>query len=98
MARGGKRPGAGRKPGAATKKTREIADKAASQGITPIEYLLQVMRDGTLERADRVEAAKAAAPYVHPRLNAVDHQSSDGSMSERPTVIKLVAPNLDDGD
>jgi hypothetical protein len=35
--RGGKRPGSGRKKGSATKKTREIADRAAAEGITPLE-------------------------------------------------------------
>lgn len=44
MPRGGQRSGAGRKPGAATKKTREIAEKAAEQGITPLEVMLGTMR------------------------------------------------------
>jgi len=42
--RGGSRKGAGRKVGAATKKTREIADKAAAEGITPLEVMLRTMR------------------------------------------------------
>jgi hypothetical protein len=45
MPRGGPRTGAGRKPGAVTKKTREIADKAVEQGITPLEVMLGTMRD-----------------------------------------------------
>jgi len=45
MARGGSREGAGRKPGAVTKKTREIADKAAAEGITPLEVMLGTMRE-----------------------------------------------------
>jgi hypothetical protein len=43
-ARGGKRPGSGRKKGSATKRTREIADRAAEEGITPLEFMLNVMR------------------------------------------------------
>jgi hypothetical protein len=46
---GGKRPGAGRKPGSANRKTREIADTAAKAGITPLEWMLSVIRD---EKAD----------------------------------------------
>lgn len=42
--RGGARKGAGRKPGAATKKTREIANKAAEAGVTPLEVMLENMR------------------------------------------------------
>ena len=43
------------------------------QGLTPLDYLLSVMRDEALERDARVDAAKAAAPYVHARLAAVEH-------------------------
>ena len=45
MARGGLRQGAGRPKGAATVKTREIADAAIESGLTPLDYLLSVMRN-----------------------------------------------------
>ena len=48
--RGGARKNAGRKAGAATTKTREIADKAMAEGISPLEYMLQVMRNSGDER------------------------------------------------
>lgn len=44
MAKGGAREGAGRPKGARTKRTREIAEKAALAGITPLEAMLQAMR------------------------------------------------------
>lgn len=44
MARGGKRPGAGRKTGSATEKTRLIANQAAKDGITPLEVMIENMR------------------------------------------------------
>jgi hypothetical protein len=83
MPSGGKRQGAGRKAGSANTKTREIADKAASEGVTPLEYMLAIMREESLpEDADaaqiiamkamRFEAAKAAAPYIHPKLSSVE--------------------------
>jgi hypothetical protein len=46
---GGKRPGAGRKPGSANRRTREIADAASFSGVTPLEWMLSVVRD---ENAD----------------------------------------------
>lgn len=74
MARGGTRSGAGRKPGSANVKTREIADKAAQAGITPLEVMLEAMhqcRDkGDIEKA--AYFAKDAAPYIHARLANVD--------------------------
>lgn len=72
MAHGGSRPGAGRKVGSLTTKTREIAEKAADGGLMPLEYMLQRLRDETLDSDARFEAAKQAAPYVHPKLSSIE--------------------------
>lgn len=45
MSRGGSRAGAGRKAGAVTKKTREVAERAHELGITPLEVMLGTMRE-----------------------------------------------------
>lgn len=98
---GGKRPGAGRKAGSATTRTREIADRAAEEGITPLEFLLQVMRcpppDVIVEPKEvtawidrQIDAAKAAAPYVHPRLAAVEHS---GGVTIRTLAEELAELN-----
>ena len=97
---GGSRKGAGRKPGSATKRTREIADKAADEGITPLEYMLEVMRseapdsdDGRVmidHRQMKFEAAKAAAPYMHPRLAAIEHTGADGGVIDHSLTVKFV--------
>ncbi len=71
--RGGKRPGAGRPPGAVNKATAARQAEVAASGVTPLEYMLQIMRDEAADEAKRLDAAKAAAPYVHPRLAAVEH-------------------------
>jgi len=44
MARGGKREGAGRRKGALTKRTQEIASQALAQGKAPLEVMLENMR------------------------------------------------------
>lgn len=79
MPRGGKREGAGRKPGAATERTREVADQAASEGLTPLDYMLQVLRDPSVDIERRDWAAEKAAPYIHARLAniAAKHDVSD---------------------
>jgi hypothetical protein len=80
---GGKREGAGRKPGSPTKRRREIIDEAAKDGITPLEVQLRTMRalwDAAnsgptldIEKATAACAiAKDAAPYLHPRLSNVE--------------------------
>lgn len=95
--RGGKRVGAGRKPGSATKKTREIADRAASQGITPLEVMLGAMQSfwdgGDVEKAASI--AKDAAPYMHPRLAAIEHTGSgvNGEIqTENKWIVEVVKP------
>lgn len=97
--RGGPRKGAGRPKGSATKRTREIADRAAAEGITPLEYMLQVMRDESehedprvqiAREAMRFEAAKAAAPYMHPRLAAVEHTGRDGEPLNTTPVLNVI--------
>ena len=68
MQNGGKRPGAGRPPGAVNKKTAETAEAVAASGETPLDYMLRVMRDRTVDHARRDDMAKAVANYIHPRL------------------------------
>lgn len=76
MAHGGARPGAGRKPGQATKLNEEARIKALEEGITPLDYMLNLLRDEQNDRDTRFEAAKAAAPYVHAKLANVDARLS----------------------
>ncbi len=73
MALGGARPGAGRKKGGANRINDEARKKALEDGLSPLEYLLGVMRDIRQDDARRLDAAKAAAPYVHARLANVAH-------------------------
>lgn len=76
MARGGCRPGAGRKVGSQNKCTRTIAPKSAAAGETPLEYMLRDMR--TSDHESRRDAmAIAAAPFVHARLAAVQHSGAE---------------------
>jgi hypothetical protein len=39
-----------------------------ASGITPLDYLLQELRDESLPRKDRQTAAIAAAPYIHSKM------------------------------
>jgi len=87
---GGKRRGAGRKPGSATRRTREIADKAASSGLTPLDYMLNILRDESMDTESRFEAAKAAAPYVHPKLASVEHKGDADNPLQTISRIEIV--------
>lgn len=86
MAQGGKRKGAGRPKGARNVKTKQQVKAVEEGGITPLEYMLSTLRDETRTHEDRMDAASKAAPYVHSRLNAVDHSSTDGTMTPPDAV------------
>lgn len=89
MSHGGRRPGAGRKAGTATTRTREIAN-AVAEGLTPLEYLTSVYRDVSVDEAKRIDAAKAAAPYVHAKLSAVELTGKDGGPVETLEKVERV--------
>lgn len=77
MPRGGKRPGSGRKKGSvtpATKRRQDVALQALQAGKTPLDVLLEAMRDAyALGGAiGAMQFAKEAAPYVHPKLSSIE--------------------------
>lgn len=78
MAHGGSRHGAGRKPGAATKLNEQARKQAAEGGLMPLDYMLSILRDENMAPDARMDAAKAAAPYVHAKLASVEHKGEDG--------------------
>jgi hypothetical protein len=71
--------GQGRKKGVKNKKTLEL-QKSISKGLTPLQHMLRVMRSRSSKVSDarRDEMAKAAAPYVHPRLTTTELHGADG--------------------
>lgn len=87
MSRGGKRPGAGRKPGSKAQATKQALE-AVGAGEMPLEYMLRVMRDPTADEKRRDAMAQAAAGYIHPKLSSVTgtfthtHEPSELSDSE----------------
>lgn len=76
MAKGGKREGAGRKPGVPNKRTAETAEAIEASGLTPLAYMMSLLRDEANAPEVRFEAAKAAAPYVHAKLANVELNAS----------------------
>jgi len=89
---GGARPNAGRKS-----KSRELLIERSrlavvNADVTPLEYLLGILKDATKDDDVRFKAAVAAAPYVHPRLNAIEHSGSvDAKTTYELTDAELAA-------
>src|SRR5690242_17674845 len=72
--RGGKRNGAGRPRGAVNKMTAVRRAAIAASGEDPLDYMIRIMRDESASPERRDEMAKAAAPYVHPKLASIEHE------------------------
>lgn len=85
MARGGRRPGAGRKRGAVTQRSAAAANRLAKSGVLPLEILVTSMRrawaEGDSETAWRL--AQEAAPYFHARISAKDAPVPIAGLAER---------------
>jgi hypothetical protein len=91
--RGGKRAGSGRPKGSETKKRAEVALRATEAGLTPLEYMLGIVRDVTADAMTRLDAAKSAAPYCHPRLANVQVSGDpDNPLQAINTVEHVIVP------
>jgi hypothetical protein len=73
----GKKTG-GRQRGTPNKASAVKAAAVAASGLTPLDYMLTVLRDEGADPKDRMWAAEKSAPYVHPRLATVEHSGKDG--------------------
>lgn len=87
MAGRGSAPGerrGGRQKGTPNHATAAKVAEVAATGETPLDYMLRVMRDPTVEHDRRDKLASQAAPYVHPKLAMIDanaHVNVDGSVT-----------------
>ena len=81
MAGGGSRPGerrGGRKPGVPNRATAARQAAIAESGMTPLDYMISVFRDENQSVNVRLDAARSAANFVHPRLASVGIGNQDG--------------------
>lgn len=96
------RPGAQQAPQAESPEVPDdIVSEAALADMSPLDYMLQVMRNPRVEGARRDRMAIAAAPFVHARREPVGQGKRDaakdaaekaagGRFGARPAPLKLV--------
>jgi hypothetical protein len=92
MARGSK-PGerrGGRQKGTPNKASAAREAAIRKSGLTPLDYMLKLMRNRKLDQDTRLEAAKAAAPYVHPKLNSVEFTGPNGGPVQVEEVRRTI--------
>jgi hypothetical protein len=69
----------------------ERTQQVALSDLTPLEFMLGVLRDASREDAERMQAAIQAAPYVHPRLASSQVTVDDKRTAEQFTDAELEA-------
>jgi hypothetical protein len=83
----------GRQKGARNRATAEARAAAEAAGILPLDYVLGVMRDGKAEPKRRDAMAMAAAPYLHPKLSAVEPKPNEPAAAEVHGIrVEFVRP------
>src|SRR5947207_2643713 len=87
---GGKRPGAGRPKGAASRANEQVREEAAATGELPLAYTLRIMRDPSQPVGRRDDMAKAAAPF---ELKISKAKSS--SVRPAPHLVLIVVSRPD---
>ena len=56
----------------------------------PLDYMLEIMRDQSLDTRLRIDAAKAAAPYVHQKLSAISVDLATPDVTHEEWLKSLV--------
>ncbi len=69
---GGRKKGTPNKIQRPGKKQSALVDKLFDEGVTPLEYMLAILRNPESQAMQKAWAAEKAAPYCHPRLAPVD--------------------------
>lgn len=62
---------------------RKTAMRVLDNGTSPLDYMLDVMTGKREYDENKFKAAAAAAPYVHPRLQSVEHSGEIVSKHEQ---------------
>jgi len=80
----------GRKAGTPNRVSAAHRSEIAASGLTPLEYMLQVLRDENELPERRMWAAVKAAPFVHPKLSSIRYDGGlDIALSHEERLKKL---------
>ena len=84
-----KKRGRGRIKGSHNKATQQQIDKMRSSGLSPLEYLASIYQDESEDKRIRIDAAKAAAPYVHARLASTEVKAALTEITQEEWLTSL---------
>lgn len=88
--RGGKREGAGRKPGSKNVRSRALAERLIGEGYDPdilVKIGFKVAADPKTKPSEKIYAIATVLPFLVPKLSAVE---VSGGGDGEPVRIKVV--------
>lgn len=62
---------------------------------TPLGYMLRVMRDRTADKKRRDAMAVAAAAFIHPKLQAIEHTGDPDKPVHHASTVEFVVVDAD---
>lgn len=91
---------AGRPKGSRNKKsilTELVLSRLIREKTTPLDFLLEIQGSNKIPLPFRIDAAKAAAPYVHRKMpTKVEHEGEVGVVHKGGVMIVPATGNMDD--
>ena len=80
----------GRPKGSYNKASKAQVERITAEGkLSPLEYLASIYQSETEETRTRIEAAKAAAPYVHARLASTEFKAAVTEITQEEWLESL---------
>ena len=80
----------GRPKGSFNKASKSQIEKITADGkMSPLEYLASIYQNDLAPQKDRIEAARAAAPYVHSRLSTTEVKAAVTEISHEEWLKSL---------
>ena len=89
MPHGGRRQGAGRPRGSGNRFTKDISEMLGNMQ-SPLEFMLEIMNNPNNDQRERLDAAKAAAPFIHPRIAHIEMKAE----IEQPQYVINARPKV----
>lgn len=71
-----------------------LIERVAASGLTPLDYLLDILRDTSESKIRRDWAAERSAPYCHSRLASVVHTGKGGGPIQTFDLSKISDEHL----
>jgi hypothetical protein len=87
--REGRRPNSGRKPGVKNLVGIRLKEQLLAEGASPLAFVLGVMRNPALDLNARMDAARAAMPFLHAKLQTLEHPSP-AEENPRPPCVEII--------